>query len=153
MCVGDLRPANVVAAAPTDTVAAACRTMVEKHIHRLFVLDDQRPAGVFSTKEAMRAVSDARTATPLSSAMSTPVLTIDAGDFLSTAINRLEGSRVSGLVVLDGASPAGVFTQTEALAGRSFPPDTHVEQLMSYSLLTLPSTPPLFRAAAFAASS
>lgn len=152
MCVGDLMTRDIIASAPRDTVAAACRAMVDRRIHRLFVLDDQRPAGVFSTKEAMRAVADARIMAPIAASMSKPVLSVLANDPISLAINRLDAARVSGLVVLDAGAPVGVFTQIEALAARGLPPDTAVEQLMSYSLLTLPSVTPLFRAAAIAAT-
>jgi CBS domain-containing protein len=80
------------------------------------------------------------------------VLSVQATDPVATAINRLDQSRVSGLVVLDHGAPAGLFSQIEALSARDLSPQTAVEEVMSFSLLTLPVATPLFRAAAFAAS-
>jgi CBS domain-containing protein len=152
MCVGDLMTRDTVSIAAGATVADAGRLMVERHIHRLFVLDSGRPSGVFSTKESMRAVAEERIADPIGAVMSKPVLSVQATDPVATAINRLDQSRVSGLVVLDSGAPAGLFSQIEALAARDLAPQTAVEEVMSFSLLTLPVATPLFRAAAFAAS-
>ncbi len=151
--VGDLMTPSVVTIGRDASVRAGARAMLENRIHRLFVLDgDRGPLGVFGTKEAMRAVADQRVRAPISSVMTKPVLTLDAGEAVGSAIAQLDRAGVSGLIVVDGTTPAGVFTQVEALAARALPPATPVEQVMSYALLTLPAQTPLHRAAAFAVS-
>jgi predicted transcriptional regulator len=149
--VGDLMTAEVIGTAPSATVAAAARQMVERRIHRLFVFDGDRPAGVLSTKDVMRAVADQRIAAPISGFMSSPVQTVEAGEPIARAMERLTEAQVTGLVVIDDGAPVGLFTQEEALESHALG-GSDVESFMNYSLVCLPLTTPLFRAAAFAAA-
>lgn len=150
MCVGDVMTSKVIATTAQSTIAEASATMVERGVHRLFVVEEQRPVGVLSTRDVMRAVIEQHVATPISHYMTSPVVTVRAEEPLSVATQRLYESRVTGVVVLDGGAPAGVFTQVEALEARELPATTPVGEAVGYSMLCLPETTPLHRAANFA---
>jgi CBS domain-containing protein len=137
---------------PEDaTVGAAARTMTKQRIHRVFVADGEQIRGVLSTKELLVAIRDKRVATPISEHMSKPAFIIPATMELSRAMDRLWSAHVSGLCVVDeDERPLGVFTQVEALTARDFPPETPLEEAMSYAMLCLHSSTPLYRAAAHA---
>lgn len=141
---------DVVTAQPTDSLRDAAAAMLEHHIHRVFVVDRGRPVGVLSTRDLMRAVVAARLAQPLSHWMSSPVVTVNVSERVGVATDLLHASRVRGLVVEEGEWPVGVFTQKEAIASATLDAGTPVEEVMSCALLCLPTTLPLFRAAAFA---
>lgn len=143
---------DVVAVRPDASVGAAARSMVEHHIHRVFVTHGKALLGVLSTKDVMRAVVAARITVPISEFMSSPVLTIEATDPIGVATDKLAIAQVQGLIVIDAGWPVGLFSQAEALESRDLPTETPVEEVMSYSMLCLAPRTPLFRASGMAAS-
>lgn len=153
--VSDLMRREVVTVDEDAPLREAAAKMVEHHIHRVVVLRDGRPVAVHSTRDAMRAVHFHHVETPLSSAISAPVLTVDVGDNVASAIRKLGDVNVRGLVVTDGDWPIGVFTHTEALKARTLPHElletTPVEAVMSYEMICLDVHTPLYRVAGHAA--
>lgn len=149
--VGEVMNPGVLTVAPSCPVHEACSLLVRRHIHRAFVREGDALLGVFSTRDAMRAVAEARVPRPLSDLMSAPVLTVGSLEPLAAAVAKLEEAHVSGLLVLDEFErPAGLFTQVEALQARELPGATPVEEVMSFALLCLDAATPLHRAAAHA---
>jgi CBS domain-containing protein len=149
--VRDAMIRGLVAVTPETALSAAARTMASCRIHRVFVMTGDELAGVLSTKDVLLAIDAARVITPIREVMSAPVHTIPLSAKLSLAVDRLEQAHVSGLCVVDDDGwPVGTFTQREALASRDLAGDTRVEEVMSYSMLCLPTLTPLHRAAAHA---
>ena len=143
------RPPIVVA--PTTTLRDASRKMRDERVHRVFVTEGDNLVGVISTLDVMGAVRDSKIDLPISEIMSTPLFSITAQQPLSAAVARLEQAHVTGLVVLDDDYPVGVFTQLEAMQSRDLPRDTRVDELFDPSMLCLPVTTKVFRAAEQAA--
>lgn len=147
--VRDVMRTEIVSVTPTTSVGEAAAIMVDRHIHRVFVMDGDALAGVFSTKDVMAAIHDKRVTTPISEVMSAPAFTIRALEPLSLATDRLEKAHISGLVVVDEEEwPVGTFTQLDGLQSRFLPGETPVEDAMSYAMLCLDVRTPLHRAAA-----
>jgi CBS domain-containing protein len=138
-----------VTVAPTAPLREAAAAMARRRIHRVFVVDGGRAVGVFSTRDLMRVVLDARTPDPIAAWMSHPVETVDVSNTIAEATDRLAAAHVRGLVVLDDRWPLGLYGQAEALAAADLPATTRVEEAMSRALLCLSTQTPLYRAAAF----
>jgi CBS domain-containing protein len=136
---------------PDATLQAAARDMVQNRIHRIFVVDGDRPVGVISTLDIVKAVRDARPEVTIGSLMTSPVLTIPVDGTLATAVTHLDDAHVTALVVVDDRWPIGVFTQAEAMAARDLPGATRIEDLHDPSLICLPVGTLAHRAAAQAA--
>ena len=149
--IADHMTRDVATVAPDASISLAASKMVEGHFHRVFVEQDGKPVGVLSTKDIMLAIRDARTVTPISQWMSSPAFTVRASEPISLATDRLERAHISGLVVVDGGWPVGVFSQREALEARDHPRDMRVDYAMSPAMLALDVDTPLHRAAAQAA--
>lgn len=148
---GEKMHEGVMTVTPESPVIAAARLMVKQRIHRVFAKHADDLAGVFSTKELLVAIRDKKVETPIGEHMSKPAFTIPANTELSRALDRLWGAHVSGLVVVDDDERAiGVLTQVEALMARDAPPDTALEDVMSYGMLCLHQSTPLYRAAGYA---
>ncbi len=141
---------EVVTADPGMSLQAVATVMVQHHIHRVFVVEHNRPVGVVSTRDLMRAIVQARVADPIKRWMSSPVITIPAQSSIGEAADLLQEARVRGLVVEDQEWPVGLFTQTEVLLSAKREASTPVEEVMSCALLCLPLNMPLFRATALA---
>lgn len=142
-----LMTASVEVIKPEAPLSEAARRMSRLHVHRLYVSDDRRPAGVVSTKEMMRAVVEARIALPLSDVMHRSLVVVTAEDPLSLAIDRMALAHHSGLVVVEDGWPVGVFTKADALAARDAPPEDRVDYWMDPRVICLPLAMPVFRAA------
>jgi CBS domain-containing protein len=136
---------------PDLPVRKVARVMIAHNIHRVVIADEDRPIGILSVTDLLRAVADERVVTPVQHAMRAPVVTVDASAPLHEAADLLAAAHVHGLVVVEATWPVGVFTQREALEARELPRDTPVEAAMSCAMLCLPPDTPLHRAAAFLA--
>src|SRR4051794_539961 len=108
----DLMRREVITVDRDAPLRDAARAMLKHRIHRVVVTSSGAPAGVLTTRDAMRAVIRERITSPLESVMTSPVETIDQGDTIRMAIQRLADECVHGLVVVDGSWPIGVFTHT-----------------------------------------
>jgi CBS domain-containing protein len=150
--VRDAMTQAITTIAPGATIAEAARLMVDKGLHRVYVADRSRLIGVLSTKDVMRSLAEARDARPISEMMTSPVLTVQATDPVALAVERLAGSKISGVVVTDEDWPVGVFTRVESLAAKDAPRDQLVEESMNPSMLCMDVQTPLFRAAAQASA-
>ncbi|MEO8706021.1 MAG: CBS domain-containing protein [Kofleriaceae bacterium] len=145
--IGDLDRAPVVVS-PTATLQKAAQTMCKQRVHRLFVIDAERIVGVISTLDLMTAVCEAKIEIPISEIMSKPLFSVKAQQPISVAVERLEQARVTGLVVLEDDWPVGLFTQVEAMESRDLPRDTRIDEVLDPSMLCLPTTTKVYRAAA-----
>lgn len=135
--------------APVSEAAALLRA---HRVHRLFVTSGDGVVGVFSTRDAMRVVRVLKIAIPVGQLMSTPVVTVDIGESIDDALERLDDRDMQGVVVVDGKRPVGVFTQHEAILARALPAElrktARVEEVTSYEIITADVATPLYRAAA-----
>lgn len=143
--------AGIITIAPDALATQAARVMIENHVHRVFVEDEGRIAGVFSIEEVLAAVRALHIDRPVRSVMSHPVMTLPLTATIADATSRLDRVGITGIAILDEYGfPVGAFTQVEALAARDLSPNTRVETVMNYGLVMQHATAPLYRAAAHA---
>jgi CBS domain-containing protein len=140
------RPTTVPSSVPLHRAA---RAMIDFDIHRVFVTEgDGALAGVICAVDVAAAVRDARIDRPVSSIMTSPIVTIDVHQPLSIATELLDRVHVTGLIVTDNGHPIGMFTQTDALASRERPRSTPVEDVYDAAVICLPADMKLARVAA-----
>jgi|JI10StandDraft_1071094.scaffolds.fasta_scaffold271154_2 CBS domain-containing protein len=146
--VGALMTQGPILAEPTASLGAIAKQMIEHRIHRVFLVEGGALRGVVSTTDLTRALAKARVDGDLGSIMSAPVATIDVGQSLSLAMEWLDRGGITGLIVTEHDWPIGMFTQEEVLAARDLDPTTPVGELLDPSLVCLPITTSIHRAAA-----
>lgn len=152
MCAGDLVRPGVINLGPDATLADAAQLLHARGVQRVYVLEEDRVVGVYSTHDLTRAIGDAGLATPIGELMRSPVPVLQASDPATSAVNLVQGATGSCVVVLDGDLLAGVVTQNDALAARERPRDTAVGEIVGYSAICLDRRTPVYRAARFAAA-
>jgi CBS domain-containing protein len=150
------RASDVMTHNPAEVTSAmslryAARIMIDYQIHRVFVTEGGRLAGVICAVDVTAAVRDARIDAPVSSVMTSPIVTIDIHEPLAVALDRLDRFHVTGLIVTDEGHPVGMFAQTDALASRDLPPSTPVEDVYDAAVICLPGEMKLHRVAAHVA--
>lgn len=148
---GALMTQGPIVAEPSASLGSIARLMREHRIHRVFLVESGRLCGVVSTTDLIRAVAEARVDGDLTSIMSKPVVTIDVAASLGAASDRLASGGISGLIVTENDWPVGMFTQEEVLIAAGLDPSTAVGDLLDPSLVCLPATTLIHRAAAQAA--
>lgn len=145
--VEEIMKSPALAVSPDARVGEAAKLMLKNHVHRVFVTRDDKPEGVLSTRDLMRAVREKRLKTPIAEIASGSVVKVKADDPIALAVDRLDLSNKHGLVVVEGDFPVGVFDQACALQSRRLPPNTAVENAMDVRILILPGEIGMGRAA------
>ena len=146
--VADEMTVEVLTVSPDTSLGDAAASMRGASVHRVFVVEDGRAVGVLSTRDLLRALEEKRDNHRISDFMTSPVFTIQDEETLGEAVARLERGHASGLIVVEGDWPVGVFGKTEALDARDLPRTVAVGDVMSPRILVLPATTSLHRAAA-----
>lgn len=146
--VSDAMSLDVAAVDGSMSCAEAAAIMVKKRYHRLVVNRGGDLVGVLSPFDLMRLIVDQGVETPISTYMSKPLITISVEEPISVATQKLEQSRVSTLIVVEGEWLVGLFTQREALQSRRFDKETSVESVMTPAFVALETGTPIHRAAA-----
>jgi predicted transcriptional regulator len=142
---------GIITIAADAPVTQAARLMADNHVHRIYVEDQGKIAGVFSIEEVLAAVRALHVEQTVEAVMSHPVITLRLTATLADAASRLDRVGVTGVAIIDDHGfPVGAFTQVEALAARDLSPNTRVEEVMNYGLVMQHVKTPLYRAAAHA---
>lgn len=118
--VRDLMHRGIISCKPDDTVGTVARTMVEREIHAVVVMDEQGKAiGVVSQTDmvlARQGRTPEQARAMLASAVMTPgCATCDADMLLSDAVSLLTGRRMHRLVVTENEQPVGVLSMTDVV--------------------------------------
>ncbi len=148
----DVMSTSIIGIDEGQSVREAAEAMVIHRIHRVLVSRGDDPVAVLSTRDVMRVILAERVALPLSAVMTTTVETVDRGESVRAALAKLEEECIRGLVVMDEGLPVGVFTEVEALQARALPASflaIPVEEAMSYAMLCLDDSTPLYRVAGY----
>lgn len=150
------RASEVMTHAPVEVRSAialrhAARLMIDNEIHRVFVNEGGQLVGVISAVDLAAAVRDAKLDAPVSSIMTSPIVTIDVHQPLGAALDRLDRRHVTGLIVTEDDQPIGMFAQKDALASRELPRSNSIEDAYDPAVICLPGDMKLHRAAAHVA--
>jgi len=150
------RASELMTHSPAEITSAmslryAARIMVDNQIHRVFVSEGGKLAGVICAVDVTAAVRDARIDAPVSTIMTSPIVTIDIHQPLGAAIDLLDRFHVTGLIVTDEDQPVGMFSQTDALASRDLPRASPVETVYDAAVICLPGEMKIHRVAAHVA--
>jgi signal-transduction protein with cAMP-binding, CBS, and nucleotidyltransferase domain len=146
----DVMTREPVSVSPAMSLRDAAQFMIRRGIHRVMVVEGHALVGVLSTLDLAAAVYDARIESPLKAWMTSPIITVDARQPIAAADDLLDRLHLTALVVVEDGWPIGVFGQLEALAARDLPRDTPIGTVLDASLICIPETCRVFRAAAHA---
>jgi CBS domain-containing protein len=129
---------SVQVASPNQPLRDCARRMLDRRLHRVYVLDEDRLAGVISTRELMLAVAGARLDTPIGQLTSGWAESIDTRSPVTMASARLAAGSGRPLVVLDGDIAVGVFAMSELRAALEAEADQETGLYMDHRVLPRP---------------
>ena len=110
---------EVVVVDVATSVAQAARVMSERQIGGVPVVDGDRVAGIFTERDVLSRVVATGidpAATPVSSVMSTSLVTADVNESHDVCMRRMQQARVRHLLVLRDGRLAGILSMRDLLA-------------------------------------
>lgn len=109
----DGKPADVFSITPDAAVIDAIRSMAERRVGALLVMEGPRLAGIVSERDyARKVVLQGRSSkdTPVRDIMTTQVVTVTPADSTEHCMELVTNSRIRHLPVLDGEQVVGVLS-------------------------------------------
>jgi CBS domain-containing protein len=110
---------EVVVVDVATSIAQAARVMSERQIGAVPVVDGERVAGVFTERDVLARVVAAGVepaSTPVSTVMSTNLVTADINESHDVCMRRMQQARVRHLLVLRHGRLAGILSMRDLLA-------------------------------------
>ena len=110
---------EVVVVDVATSIAQAARVMSERQIGAVPVVDGERVAGVFTERDVLARVVAAGVepaSTPVSTVMSTNLVTADINESHDVCMRRMQQARVRHLLVLRQGRLAGILSMRDLLA-------------------------------------
>jgi len=98
------------------SVMDAIEVMVQEEIGSVVVLDDGEPVGILTRRDIMNRVVKANlplSQTRVKEVMFKPLITINPGEPITTAVRRMQQLEVTRLVVMEKGQLRGILTQTD----------------------------------------
>ena len=117
-----LPKAREVMSSPVVTVRSevsvmdALEVMTRDRVGSVVVLDDEEPVGIFTRRDLMNRVMKTNAdpgKTRVKEVMSKPLIMIEPGEPISTAVRRMQQLGVARLVVVEKGRLRGIITQTD----------------------------------------
>jgi crotonyl-CoA carboxylase/reductase len=115
--VRDRMHPGIISCGTGDTLADAAKTMIDKDIHALVVIDAGKAVGVLSQTDIVLARQgrkpDEARGMKVGEVMTAGCATIDASTKLSHAITEMMKRRIHRLLVTENDKPVGVLSMTD----------------------------------------
>ena len=107
----------VILVAPHATVAQALRTMVDRDIGAVVVVDGTSVVGVFTERDLTRRLLDEQDLLDreVREVMTTPVTTVNPSDEVVFIFRLMTEKRIRRLPVIDGGRLVGIVTERDLL--------------------------------------
>jgi CBS domain-containing protein len=140
MTVNDIMSSEVVMVAPNATMAEAAKTMGERHIGSLIVVEDGEPDGIVTERDLLSKVL-AKDMSPenvkVRAVMSSPLLTISPSGTIREAARTMMRQK-GRLVVFDEEKLVGVVTASDLVKSMPWVSETRimVDQYMTNKVVT-----------------
>jgi len=143
LTVAECMQTAVPVASRTQSLSDCARRMLDRGIHRIYVVTDRELEGVISTREMLAAVARAKTALPLGAMALDVAACIVATEPVSVASARLVANAGRSLVVVNEAAiPVGVFSRKELQASLEADATETTRLWMDDQVVVLPASMP-----------
>lgn len=126
---------TVLTASHEATVLEAIGTMSGANVGALVIVQNDRPAGIFTERDYLRKIALAGRAsreTRMAEVMSSPLITVTPAESTRSAMETMTERRCRHLVVLDGDEMVGIVSLGDLVKHLLVEKEAEVEKLSSY---------------------
>lgn len=131
----DRKGGAVVTIGKDVSVLEAIGIMSDANIGAVVVEDDDVPTGIFTERDYLRKIAlkgRSSADTRLYEVMSSPLITVEPGDSVETAMETMTTCRCRHLIVSDGETMEGIVSLGDLVKHMLVEKETEVEQLSHY---------------------
>ncbi|MBU0980784.1 MAG: CBS domain-containing protein [Nanoarchaeota archaeon] len=114
--VKDIMSTHVIFAEIDTNIQDVIQTMIRNNIGSIIIMDKGIPKGILTERDIVRNFMKADGDQPVSTIMSTPVITIGEDEPVINAATKLVDNNIKKLIVIDGTDITGVITQTDLVS-------------------------------------
>lgn len=117
------------------SVLEAIGIMSEANIGAIVIQDSDRPAGIFTERDYLRKIAlQGRSSreTKVSEVMSSPLITVEAGEATHNAMETMTECRCRHLIVMEGDEMTGIVSLGDLVKHMLQEKEAEVAQLSSY---------------------
>jgi len=132
--VRDVMSKNILECLPSETIQSVARAMSQKKCSAMLVVKGDRPVGIWTEKDVLRADFDTRNYVrkAISEIMSFPVKTISEKITLEEAALQLKEEGIRHYLVVDeNGARLGIITQTDIVSRQGFEHFLHMSRVSS----------------------
>ncbi len=131
----DRKGGAVVTVGKDVSVLEAIGIMSDANIGAVVVSDDDVPTGIFTERDYLRKIAlkgRSSADTRLHEVMSSPLITVEPGDSVETAMETMTTCRCRHLIVSDGETMEGIVSLGDLVKHMLVEKEAEVEQLSHY---------------------
>lgn len=131
----DRKGGAVVTIGKDVSVLEAIGIMSDANIGAVVVEDDDVPTGIFTERDYLRKIAlkgRSSADTMLYEVMSSPLITVEPGDAVETAMETMTACRCRHLIVSDGETMEGIVSLGDLVKHMLVEKEAEVEQLSHY---------------------
>ena len=132
----DDKGATVYTVRPTQSLQEAAAALTQYKVGAVIVTGaDQKPVGVFSERDLARAVAQSGASAliePVSSVMSTGLITAGPSDTVDTLLSLMTEKRVRHIIIMQGSDMQGVVSIGDVVKRKIAQTEAEAESLKAY---------------------
>jgi CBS domain-containing protein len=132
----DDKGATVFTVRPTQSLQEAAAALTQYKVGAMIVTGaDQEPVGVFSERDLARAVAQSGASAliePVSSVMSTGLITAGPSDTVDTLLSLMTEKRVRHIIIMQGSDMQGVVSIGDVVKRKIAQTEAEAESLKAY---------------------
>ena len=131
----DRKGSSIMTVPGSTSVLDAIGKMSEANIGAIVIQDGEQPAGIFTERDYLRKIAlegRASEDTPVSSVMSSPLITASSGESTRAAMETMTERRCRHLIVVDNDQVVGIVSHGDLVKHLLLEAQADVEQLSSY---------------------
>ncbi|VXC62560.1 CBS domain-containing protein [Oceanicaulis sp. 350] len=132
----DDKGATVFTVRPTQSLQEAAAALTQYKVGAVIVTGaDQEPVGVFSERDLARAVAQSGASAliePVSSVMSTGLITAGPSDTVDTLLSLMTEKRVRHIIIMKGSDMQGVVSIGDVVKRKIAQTEAEAESLKAY---------------------
>ena len=131
----DRKGSSVLMVPGATSVLDAIGKMSEANIGAIVIQDGDQPTGIFTERDYLRKIAlegRASEDTPVSSLMSSPLITASSGESTRAAMETMTERRCRHLIIVDNDEMVGIVSLGDLVKHLLVEAEAEVEQLSSY---------------------
>lgn len=141
--VKDIMKTNIISIDSSKTIKEAACMMDDSNIGCIIITKDGFPIGILTERDFVKKIASKNKdlSNPLTEVMSSPLTTINSGETIWEAAEKMKQKAIHKLPVLDDDKVIGIITATDLVEICSMGSDSEMRNICDQILMRMKDTP------------